>query len=282
MVRFGILIGMSSEKQDSNERDSKKQDRKENDGILTVSWLGRVEFQAAWELQQHLAEQRKAGDIGDTLLLLEHPPTLTLGRKAQQEHLLATPDRLDKEGIALVEVDRGGDITYHGPGQLVGYPILNLKEPPHRPDLHKYLRDLEEVLIRALAISGIEAGRFPGYTGVWVGLPDTSDVALSNSDLGQDTGNFRNVGSRRSLCSPAKIAAIGVKSSRWITQHGFALNVCPDLSHFRHIVPCGIREYGVTSLAHELGQPIETQALLAPIYTAFLEVFGYASLDIMA
>ena len=219
---------------------------------LQIRWLGTVEYQAAWDLQKELARQRLAGEIGDTLLLLEHPPTLTMGRASHAEHLLATPEQLVREQIAVVDVDRGGDITYHGPGQLVGYPILNLREPPHTPDLHQYLRNLEEVLIRTLAQFGVKAERFPGYTGVWVGM-DTP--------------------------SPRKIAAMGVKSSRWITQHGFALNVCPDLSHFNLIVPCGIREYGVTSLSAHLGIPISIEDVLPKVIAAFQKVFGYGAVE---
>ena len=218
---------------------------------LQVRWLGRMEYQAAWDLQKELAARRLAGEIGDTLLLLEHPPTLTMGRASHAEHLLATPEQLEREQIEVVEVDRGGDITYHGPGQLVGYPILNLREPPHTPDLHRYLRHLEEVLIVTLAQFGVTADRFPGYTGVWVGM-DTP--------------------------TPRKIAAIGVKSSRWITQHGFALNVNPDLSHFNLIVPCGIREYGVTSLAEHPGISVSVTDVLPKVAAAFQQVLGYGEI----
>ena len=220
---------------------------------LDVRWLGRMEYRAAWQQQEALAAQRLAGAIGDTLLLLEHPPTLTLGRKAQPEHLLVTPEYLACEKIDMLEVDRGGDITYHGPGQLVGYPILNLREPPHQADLHAYLRALEEMLIRALAVVGIDSDRFAGYTGVWT-QTETS--------------------------TPRKIAAIGVKSSRWITSHGFALNVCPDLKHFDLIVPCGIREYGVTSVAQQLGRELTVATVLPHIVSAFQDVFGYAKAEV--
>jgi lipoyl(octanoyl) transferase len=216
---------------------------------LEVQWLGRLEYGAAWRLQQELAAQRLHGEIGDTLLLLEHPPTLTLGRGAHREHLLATPEQLAGENITVVEVDRGGDITYHGPGQLVGYPILNLREPPHKGDLHLYLRDLEETLIRSLDRFGIAASRFPGYTGVWTGM-DTP--------------------------TPRKIVAIGIKFSRWITSHGFALNVCLDLSHFDLIVPCGIRDYGVTSIMQQSGGPVVVEEVVPHVVTAFRDVFGYA------
>lgn len=198
-------------------------------------------------MQKALAAQRLDGETSDVLLLLEHPPTLTLGRAAHRENLLADESELRRQGVTILESDRGGDITYHGPGQLVGYPILNLQAAPHLPDLHDYLRKLEEVLIRTLAHFGLTAGRFPGYTGVWLHL-DTP--------------------------APVKIAAIGVKVSRWITQHGFALNVAPNLAHFDWIVPCGIRDYGVTSLAHELNRDITIAEVLPFVIAEFSEVFG--------
>ncbi len=211
-----------------------------------VQWLGRRDYQEVWDEQKRLAELRYTNAISDTLLLVEHPPTLTLGRAAHNEHLLASPKTLKAEGVTVLETDRGGDITYHGFGQLVGYPILNLNEPPHHPDLHRYLRNLEEVLIRTLAEFGIVADRFPGYTGVWVG---------------------------RDTPQPRKIAAIGIKCSRWITMHGFALNVAPDLSHFDWIIPCGIRDYGVTSLAQILGKPITSEEVMPSVIRQFGAVF---------
>ena len=211
-----------------------------------VRWLGQRGYQEVWDEQKRLAEQRFEGVIPDTLILAEHPPTLTFGRAAHAEHLLASPEVLDAEGVTVLETDRGGDITYHGLGQLVGYPILNLNEPPHTPDLHRYLRNLEEVLIRTLAEFGVAADRFPGYTGVWV---------------------------RRNTATPRKIAAIGIKCSRWITMHGFALNVNPDLSHFEWIVPCGIRDYGVTSLAQILNRPITLDEVKPVVVRQFEAVF---------
>lgn len=219
----------------------------ESNPVSRVCWLGRREYREAWALQQELAAKRLANEIPDTLLLLEHPPTLTLGRAAKAEHIIAPQLELNAEGIAVIETDRGGDVTYHGPGQLVGYPILNLQAAPHTPDLHRYLRDLEETLIRALDAFGIPAGRFPGYTGVWTQL-DTP--------------------------APEKIAAIGIRTSRWITQHGFALNVCPNLAHFRLIVPCGIHDYGVTSMEHLLNRSVTLEEVLPVIVSAFSEVFG--------
>jgi lipoate-protein ligase B len=218
---------------------------------LQVRWLGRRDYLEVWEMQRELAAQRLAGAIPDTLLLLEHPPTITLGRAARQEHLLTSPEDLARRGFALVETDRGGDITYHGPGQLVGYPILNLREPPHTPDLHAYLRRIEACLIAALARYGLAADRFAGYTGVWV---------------------------ERDMPRPKKIAAIGVKASRWITQHGFALNVCPELAHFEHIVPCGIHDYGVTSLARQLARPVSVEQVTPDVVAAFNACFGYSKL----
>ena len=214
---------------------------------LRVEWLGRMEYREAWELQRERAAQRLAGEIPDTLLLLEHPPTLTLGRAADRGHIVATAERLEQEGVAVVESDRGGDVTYHGPGQLVGYPIFNLRAAPHQPDLHRYVRSIEETMIRTVAAFGIEAGRFPGYPGVWTGL-DTP--------------------------YPTKIAALGIRLSRWITHHGFALNVQTDLSHFDLIVPCGIHDYGVTSLTRLLGRTVTLPEVLPIVLQAFTEVFG--------
>jgi lipoyl(octanoyl) transferase len=168
-------------------------------------------------MQRALVEDRRADRTGDVLLLVEHPPVLTVGVRGDggRSHILASPGLLAARGIEVHETGRGGDVTYHGPGQIVGYPILTLK--PDRCDVHGYLRDLEEVLIRVADDFGIHAGRVPGLTGVWVG--------------------------------ERKLAAIGVRISRWITSHGFALNVTPNLDDFNLIVPCGIADRGVTSLA---------------------------------
>jgi len=214
---------------------------------MRVEWLGRREYREVWDLQRERAAQRLAGEIPDTLLLLEHPPTLTLGRAADRGHIVAATERLEREGVAVVESDRGGDVTYHGPGQLVGYPIFNLREAPHQPDLHRYVRNIEETMIRTVAAFGIEAGRFPGYPGVWTGL---------------DTPH------------PTKIAALGIRLSRWITHHGFALNVQTDLSHFDLIVPCGIHDYGVTSLSRILERSVSLEEVLPVVIQAFTEVFA--------
>ena len=188
---------------------------------LQVRRLGLVPYAEALELQRALVDDRKAGRIPDTLLLLQHPHVLTIGvKKDGRSHILATPDRLSSLGVEVFETGRGGDVTYHGPGQLVGYPIVDLT--PDRRDVHRYVRDLEEVMIRVCADYGIEAGRITGLSGTWIGA--------------------------------GKIGAIGVRISRWITSHGFAFNVTTDVDYFKLIVPCGIADRGVTSLAAQLGR----------------------------
>jgi lipoyl(octanoyl) transferase len=207
---------------------------------LVVERPGRVAYAAALELQEQLVARRRAGEIADTLVLLEHPHVLTLGTSARREHVLLGDDDARLLGIDVFETGRGGDVTYHGPGQLVGYPILDLK--PDRCDLHRYVRDLEEVLTRALAGFGIGAGRKAGLTGAWVG--------------------------------DEKIAAIGVRvSSGWITSHGFALNVATDLGYFGSIVPCGITQYGVTSMGRVLGAAPAVQEVEDAVIGAFCDVF---------
>jgi lipoate-protein ligase B len=207
-----------------------------------ISVPGLTPYAAALGWQRDLAQRRQTQDVPDTLLLLEHPATITLGRGSHGEDLLTSPQVLREQGIAVVEADRGGEISYHAPGQLVGYPILDLRR--HGQDLHHYLRDLEEVLIRALASFGITAGRRPGLTGVWVG--------------------------------DAKIAALGIKVTRWVSQHGFALNLDLDLTPMRRdLVPCGIRDLGVTSL-EELrpDQTWDRPKVEKVVIAAFGEVFG--------
>lgn len=207
---------------------------------LDAHWLGPVEYQAAWDLQRRLVEERGAGRIPDQLLLLEHPHTFTIGRSGTRDHLLVSPERLDALGATVLDVDRGGDITYHGPGQLVGYPIFDLTARGR--DVHAYVRGLEEALIRLLTRFNIAASRSPGLTGVWVG--------------------------------DEKIAAIGVRITRWITLHGFALNVNPDLTYFEAIVPCGIRDRGVTSMARSLGSAPAPSEIAALAAECLAEVFG--------
>ena len=186
---------------------------------MEVRRLGLVPYPEAWALQNRLADARRAGLAPDTLILLEHPHTYTIGRSGTRDHVFLTESELAARGITCLDVDRGGDVTYHGPGQLVGYPIFDLGP---QPDVGRYLRNLEDCLIETLADFGIAAGRLSGYTGVWIG--------------------------------DRKIAAIGVKVSQGVTTHGFALNVSTDLSLFTHILPCGIPDKGVTSMALEVGR----------------------------
>jgi len=209
---------------------------------VQVRRLGRIGYAEGLELQKTLVEQRKAGEIPDQLLLLEHPPVITLGVKTRnnQTNIVATPQALADEGVDVFETGRGGDVTYHGPGQLVGYPILDLK--PDRCDVHKYVRDIEEVMIRAAGAFGVEAGRLPGLTGAWVGNE--------------------------------KLAAIGVRISKWVTSHGFAFNVNTALKHFDFIVPCGITDRGVTSLEKLLGRPVPMEEVERAVEVSFMEVFS--------
>jgi lipoyl(octanoyl) transferase len=203
---------------------------------VEVRRLGRVPYEEAWVLQNHLADARRSGLEPDTLILLEHPHTYTIGRSGTREHVFLDEGELAARGITCLEVDRGGDVTYHGPGQLVGYPILGLGP---RPDVGWYLRSLEVCLIDVLADFGIQAGRSEGYTGVWI--------------------------------ADRKIAAIGVKVSQGVTTHGFALNVATDLSLFTHILPCGIPDKGVTSMAVELGHAPSMTDVEDAVVAHFLE-----------
>lgn len=207
---------------------------------LLVLDLGRIAFRKSWALQQRLFELRGSGRLPDTLLLAEHPPTVTLGRSGRRENLLLAADAYAGRGVELVEIDRGGDVTYHGPGQLVGYPILDLSK--RLPDVHKYVRALEEVMLRVLAGFGIEGARVAGMSGIW--------------------------------CGSEKVGAVGVKVKNWITMHGFALNVDPRPDGFELIVPCGIRGKGVTSLARLLARPVDLDAVRQPTVDAFAAVFG--------
>jgi lipoyl(octanoyl) transferase len=214
---------------------------------LVVRRLGRVPYAEALALQRSLVEDRRAERIPDTLLLLEHPHVLTLGVRGDggRSHILATAEALASRGIEIHETGRGGDITYHGPGQIVGYPIIDLN--PDRRDVHRYVRDLEAVLIGVAADYGIEAGRVEGLTGVWVG--------------------------------DEKLAAIGVRIARWITSHGFALNVTTSLDHFELIVPCGIADRGVTSLQRLLGRPVSTAEVQNRIIEQFAKIFCFNALQ---
>ena len=217
-------------------------------GELWVERLGLVPYGEALAYQRDVARARIAGSIPeDVLLLLEHPPVITLGRSSKERHLLAPPEVLAERGVELFEVERGGDVTFHGPGQLVGYPIIDLKR--HRRDLHWYLRHVEEALIRALEEFGIVAERNPGYTGVWT--------------VGR------------------KIASIGVHARDWVTWHGFALNVSTNLSYFDLIVPCGIESVTMTSIARELAGDGPSMREVEDVVTrAFGDVFELTPRDV--
>jgi lipoyl(octanoyl) transferase len=208
---------------------------------LEVRRFGVVPYAEANEMQRELVEERRSGRVSDLLLLLEHPHVITLGVKleAARNHLVATPELLASRKVEVHESGRGGDITYHGPGQIVGYPILDLR--PDRCDVHKYVRDLEEVMIRAASDFGLTGGRIAGLSGAWVGAD--------------------------------KLGAIGVRISRWITSHGFAFNVTTDLDFFKLIVPCGIASGGVTSLSRETGRRVSMADAEASLIRHFSEVF---------
>lgn len=218
---------------------------------IEIRHLGVVPYDEAVAMQRALVEERRSGRVPDLLLLLQHPPVITIGVRAHASgtkasgteasttNIVATPERLAELGVDVHETGRGGDVTYHGPGQIVGYPIIDLK--PDRCDVHRYVRDLEEVMIRACADYGLDAGRIEGLTGTWVGAQ--------------------------------KIGAIGVRISRWVTSHGFALNVATDLRHFDLIVPCGIRDKGVTSLERLLDRPVAMAEVESATVAAFTAVF---------
>lgn len=202
--------------------------------------LGRRDYLETWALQRRLVELRQEDSVPDVLLFVEHPPTYTLGRSGKREHLLVDPEKPAGLEADFVETDRGGDITFHGPGQVVGYPILDLRR--WAADVHAYLRALEEVLILAVGRFGIEAGREAGYTGVW--HPE------------------------------GKLAAIGVRVSRWVTSHGFALNVDTDLDYFSRIVPCGIVGRSVISMASVLEAPVSQERVREELSSCFGSVFA--------
>lgn len=210
---------------------------------LDVRRLGRVRYADGLALQERLVAERKAGSVPDTLLLLEHEPVFTLGRNARQENVLFPVEALRQRGFDVFEAGRGGDVTYHGPGQVVAYPILEL--PHERRDVHRYVRDLEEVMIRLCADYGLTGGRVAGRTGCWIG--------------------------------DDKIGAIGVRISRWVTSHGLAFNVTTDLAPFRLIVPCGISDKGVTSLLRLLGREVPMDEVMERLEGHFRQVFGAAS-----
>jgi len=207
-----------------------------------VRRLGLIPYGEALEMQRALVEERRAGRVPDLLLLVQHPPVLTVGVKGDggRSNILVPAERLAELGVEVHKTGRGGDVTYHGPGQVVGYPIIDLR--PDRCDVHRYVRDLEEVMIRVCGDYGVDAERVKGMTGAWVGRD--------------------------------KIGAIGVRISRWITSHGFAFNVSTALDHFDLIVPCGIRDRGVTSLARLLGRDVPMAEVEDAVVRRFREVFA--------
>jgi lipoyl(octanoyl) transferase len=208
---------------------------------IEIRTLGLVPYMEAFDLQRALVEDRRLGRVPDLLLLLEHPPVLTLGVKGDggRGHVVATAGELRARGIEVHEAGRGGDVTYHGPGQIVGYPILDLR--PDRCDVHRYVRDVEEVMLRTIADYGLPGRRIQGLTGAWVG--------------------------------DDKVGAIGIRISRWITSHGFAFNVNTNLADFGLIVPCGIADRGVTSLARLLGRAVSEDDVRTRLATHFRSVF---------
>ena len=210
-------------------------------GPLDIRRLGRIAYADGLALQERLVDERKRGLISDTLLILEHTPVVTLGRNARTENLLVSEERLLSQGVELFEAGRGGDVTYHGPGQVVGYPIVEI--PEGRRDVHRYVRELEEVMIRVCADYGFAARRIAGKSGTFVG--------------------------------DNKIGAIGVRISRWVTSHGFAFNVNTNLSGFDLIVPCGLRDQGVTSLAKLLGAEVDQTQVEDRLISRFLEIMDY-------
>ncbi len=209
---------------------------------LIIKALGTVPYMVAWDIQKKHHAARLKGEIPDTLLLVEHPPVYTFGKNANKNNLLSPRD------AEVIQSDRGGDITWHGPGQIVGYPILNLKE--HKPSVSWYMRTLEEMVIRTLGNFSIAAGRIKGLTGVWI--------------------------------EDRKICALGVRLSHWVTMHGFALNVAPDLSYFAGMIPCGISDKGVTSMAVELDRQISVSEVVPVLVGTFRRTFGFNRVEYAA
>jgi lipoate-protein ligase B len=209
--------------------------------VLKYCDLGFIDYDKAWRLQKAIFEKRVKGEIEDVLLLLEHPNTYTLGRVAKKEHLVGSEEYLKKNNFTIYDIDRGGDITYHGPGQIVGYPIIDLNN--WKKDTHLYLRSLEETIMLTCKEYGLDTERNEKYTGVWI--------------------------------EDRKIAAIGIKVSRWVTMHGFAFNVNTDLKHFSGIIPCGIKDKDVTSLQREFNRFFEISEVKNLLVKHFSEIFRY-------
>lgn len=209
--------------------------------LLSFIDLHRQSYHPVWEFQRRLQRQRIAGEIPDTLIFVEHNPVYTIGKSGTDLHIIASEKFLAEEGIEVIQVDRGGDVTYHGPGQLVGYPIFDLHQ--HKQSVSFYMRQLEEVFIDALTHWGLQGSRTDGYTGVWIG--------------------------------DEKITALGVRISHWVTMHGFAFNVNTNLDHYGGIIPCGIFHRGVTSLEKQLDRPLDMEEVKAVVLSSFQKVFGF-------
>jgi lipoyl(octanoyl) transferase len=216
--------------------------------ILSYVDLGFIDYKEAWDLQYKIHTSRVQGNVRDHFLLLEHPNTYTLGKTADKSNLIGNEEYLKEKNISVYDIDRGGDITYHGPGQIVGYPIINLND--WKQDTHKYLRALEEIIIRVCLEFGLIGRRDPEYTGVWI--------------------------------EDRKIAAIGIKVSRWVTMHGFAFNINTDLSLFNGIIPCGISDKAVTSLSKETNKTVEINFVKSLILQHFTEIFEYNSIELIS
>jgi lipoyl(octanoyl) transferase len=222
---------------------------------IQARFLGRRRYESVLALQRELFAARQSGEVEDTVLFVEHDPVITLGRGTKPGHLLASADALHELGVDLVEVERGGDVTLHAPGQLVCYPIFDLK--PERCDVRRYVNDLTEVMRRVLADFGIDAGLFPGHVGVWL-----------------DLQSHRCWPGAQGAQQPAKIGAIGVRLSRWVTMHGYALNLTTDLKWFQLIVPCGISEYPVTSVANVVGRAPSLADVVPRAFEHLVSVFS--------
>ncbi len=214
---------------------------------FTARYLGRVEYGEAWAMQQSMLQARIEGTIGDTVLLLEHPPVVTLGRGADAQNIVASPEQLAREGISQYATERGGDVTYHGPGQLVAYPIVDLK--PNRCDVRAYVRSLSRVMSRVLSAHGVASGYLSDYIGVWVQDQEHALWPWPENAVSRELNSVHL----------AKIGAIGVKLSRWVTMHGFALNLTTNLEHFELIVPCGITAHPLTSLLALTGKSLSVR-----------------------
>jgi len=244
--------------------------------MISVVQLRTIDYATGLRLQQKLVQLRKDGLIGDVLLLLEHAPVITLGRNANASNVLASREHLAERGVEIFECDRGGDVTFHGPGQLVAYPIFDLRSFEPKVGAVEFVRRLEEVLIRTCADFAIPTKRVPGLTGVWTDFNPLSFRAEENDSLNRspESRNLLFAGTARNSTSEAKLAAIGIHISRFVTSHGFALNVSTDLSYFNLIIPCGITAKPVTSMQQELGKALDLNLVAESISRNFGTVFS--------